>query len=240
MAVPRAQGDERRAARPLSYRMLTRAVLAACIVLAPLVIFLGFVVDPTHGVPQGSGDIYTAFRAADPQRVQWFLFFNAVTTYFFAPSFLGLGLLAMRRSPWLATIGTIFGLIGSLPWAFFIGPESQSAVMAQLGDRQAFIAAFDHVSAEGVVLPLQLSWVIGHLLGYLLLGIALGRAKVVPLWAAALIVVSVPFQMAAYPTHQGMLQILGFIFVFAGSIPAALALLTMRDENSMTTKEAAQ
>jgi hypothetical protein len=81
-----------------------------------------------------------------------------------------------------------------------------------------------------VVFALFLSWVLGHLLGYVLLGVALARARVIPLWAAWLFVATVPFQMVAYPTKQGLFQIFGFVLVLIASIHAALVLLKFRDE----------
>jgi hypothetical protein len=63
------------------------------------------------------------------------------------------------------------------------------------------------------------------LLGYVLLGIALARSRVIPLWAAGLFIVGIPFQMIAYPTRLGILQLICFALIFIGSIPAALAML---------------
>jgi len=74
-------------------------------------------------------------------------------------------------------------------------------------------------------------WVIGHLLGYVLLGIALLRARVIPRWAAWLIIVSAPVMgPIAYGTGLGLLQVLGYVLVFIGSVPAAIAMLRRRDE----------
>src|SRR5579883_3410318 len=61
-----------------------------------------------------------AFQAVSPLRVQLFLWFNAVTPYFFPLSYIGLGLLALRRSPVLATAGIVLGLLGSQPFGFFV------------------------------------------------------------------------------------------------------------------------
>ena len=69
-------------------------------------------------------------------------------------------------------------------------------------------------------------WVVGHLLGYVLLGIALARARLVPQWAAWLLVASAPLMgPIAYGTGLGILQVLGYVLVFIGSIPAAFAML---------------
>ena len=78
---------------------------------------------------------------------------------------------------------------------------------------------------------------IGHQLGYILLGIALARARVIPLWAACLLIVSVPIMgPIAYGTNVGLLQILGFVLVFIGSVPAAFAMLKVRDEQTLISR----
>jgi len=79
-------------------------------------------------------------------------------------------------------------------------PEALGDVMTKLGNSTVFVEVSNGVSSEGVVIFLQYSWVVGHLLGYVLLGIALGRARAVPLWAACLIVAAIPFQAVAYMT----------------------------------------
>lgn len=99
-----------------AYVQVQRGVLAGCVVRAPLVIGLSFVFDPTHGVPHGATSIFTAFRAAGAAQIQTFLWLNTLAVFLFAPSYIGLGIVAMRRSPWLATSGVISGFIGSLPW----------------------------------------------------------------------------------------------------------------------------
>src|SRR5262249_37470809 len=111
-----------------------------------------------------------------------------------------------------------------LPWALFVFPEAMSVALAQRGAFTTYVAAFGAFYSSGVVTLLQLSWMIGHLLGYLLLGVALTRLAA-PRWAGWLMVVGVPLQMIAYPTHQGVFQMAGFFLVCLGSLPAALGLL---------------
>lgn len=216
-------------------RKLHYALLATCIILAPVVVFLGFAFDPTGGVPPAARGIFAAYQVASPLRIQLFLFFNAVTPYFFPFSFLGLGLLAMRRSPWLATIGMLCGLVGTLPFGLFVWPEALGDAMIKAGNSSIFVIVWNSVASEGIIVFLQYSWVVGHLLGYVLLGIALGRARAIPLWAACLIVAAIPLQAAAYMANQGLFQLLSYLLIFIGSIPAALAMLKRcAEETSLT------
>src|SRR5215472_7429250 len=170
----RPSGQEIAPAQP-TYRKVQRAVLAVCMVLAPVVLFLGFAFDPTGGVgvpsagphllPSSASVVAAEFRAASSLRIQLFLYFNAVTVYFFPLSFIGLGLLAMRRSPWLATIGMIFGLAGSLPFGVFVALE---ALAFRVASSASTVAIFQSVHTQGSIFLLAASWVVGHLVGYIL------------------------------------------------------------------------
>lgn len=220
-----------------AYRKFHRACLAMCIVLAPLVLFLGFALDPTGGVgvPASARVLAANFQAVSPLQIQLFLYFNAVTAYVFPLSFIGLGLLAMRRSPWLATIGMILGLAGSLPFVVFVGPEALAAGLGQFGASASNAAMFQYVFSQGAIFLLATTWVIGHLLGYIVLGIAFIRSRAIPLWAACLFIVGIPFQAAGYGTHQSILQLICFALIFIGSIPAAFAMLKLRGEQELVT-----
>jgi hypothetical protein len=216
------------------YRKFQRACLALCIVIAPVVLGLGLGIAPGGGLnlPSDPGVLVAQFQAASSLQVQLFLYFNALVPYFFPLSFIGLGLVAMRHSPWLATIGMSFGLAGSLPYGMFLGPMTEFATVAQLGDSAAYNTLLHDASARGAILFLAGSWVVGHLIGYVLIGIALAHSRAIPLWAACLIIVGIPFQMAAYGTNVSILQVICFVLIFIGSIPAALVMLKSRDEQS--------
>ena len=230
MALSKTQPNQPSASSEPAYRKFHRACLAACIILAPLIVFLGFAFDPTGGVPPDARRIFADYQVANPTKIQLFIFFGAITPYFFPLSYIGLGLLAMRRSPWLASIGMIFGLVGTLPWGFFVWPQALGDAMTKVGNSGTFVEVWNSVSSEGMIIFLQYSWVVGHLLGYIMLGIALGRARAIPLWAASLIVVAIPFQAIAYMANQGIFQLISYVLIFIGSIPAALAMLKLRDK----------
>jgi hypothetical protein len=87
----------------------------------------------------------------------------------------------------------------------FVPIEALFAVIAKTPNGGDFIPLASAVSAEGVIAYFQFAWVIGRLLRFALLG--------------------VPLQALAYPLNLGALQIVGFLLVFVGSIPVALALL---------------
>src|SRR5438874_5885018 len=138
MALSQTQPGQQPAASEPVYRKLHRAFLAFCIVIAPLVILLGFALDPELGTPLQGAATIAAWKADNPLLIQWFLFFNVITTYFYPLSILALGLLAMKRSPWLATIGMALGLAGALPWPVFVGQEALVHEIIQMRNPVAF------------------------------------------------------------------------------------------------------
>lgn len=228
------QSNQQRIADPV-YRKLHRAFFALCILLAPLTLSLWFGLCPT-----GAGDpacpdmgstlaVFAAFRAMNLQLMQVFLFLSLIVPFLYSLSYVGLGLLALERSPWLATFGMACGFAAGVVWAAIADSMNMLGTMAQIGLNPLFVTVEHHYYATWLVLAFGAAWVIGHLLGYVLLGIALARARVIPLWAACLIIVSAPLMgPIAYGTGLGLLQILGFVLIFIGSIPAALAMLKGR------------
>ncbi|HKF38862.1 MAG TPA: hypothetical protein VKB35_18345, partial [Ktedonobacteraceae bacterium] len=228
------QSNQQRSADP-AYRKFHHVFFALCMLLAPLTVSLWFGLCPEYGnpaCPVGTGATLTAFRADDPLLLQLFFVVAFISAYIYPLSYIGLGRLAMKRSPWLSSIGIALGFIGSVVWSLLMGESFWVNSAAHLHvDAQFFMLGKAYV-ANWAVFAMHGGWIIGHLLGYVLLGIALLRARVIPRWAAWLLVVS-PVLMGplAYGTGLGLLQVLGYGMVFVGSIPAAVAMLKWRKED---------
>jgi len=238
------KSNQQRVAEPV-YRKLHRAFFALCIVLAPLTLSLWFGLCPTGANDAACPDmgstlaVFAAFRAMNPQLMQVFLFLSLIVPYLYSLSYVGLGLLAMKRSPWLATLGMACGFAAGVVWAAIADSITMLTSMAQISLNPLFVTVQHHYYANWLILAFGAAWVIGHQLGYILLGIALARARVIPLWAACLFIVSVPIMgPIAYGTGLGLLQILGYVLVFVGSVPAALTMLKLGDEQALGEESA--
>lgn len=218
------------------YHKLHRAFFAVCILLAPLTLSLWFGLCPTSASDPACPDqgsslaVFAAFRAMNPQLMQIFLFLSLIIPILYPLSYIGLGLLAMKRSPWLATLGIACGFAAGIVWGVIADSIATLTSMAQIGLNPLFVTVENHDYSNWMLITFGVFWVIGHLLAYVLLGIALARARVIPLWAACLIIVSALLMgPIAYGTGLGLLQILGYILVFIGSVPAAVALVNPRE-----------
>ena len=235
------KSDQQRTADP-AYRKLYRTFFALCILLAPLILSLWFGLCPTGVNDAACPDmasslaVFAAFRAMNPQLMQIFFLCSLLIPYLYSLSYVGLGLLAMKRSPWWATIGMVCGFAAGIVWAAIADSIVMLFSMAQNGLNPLFVTVEHHYYSYWLILTFGAFWVIGHLLGYVLLGIALLRARAIPRWAAWLFIVSAPIMgPIAYGINVGLLQILGYVLVFIGSIPAALAMLKRPDETVLTS-----
>jgi hypothetical protein len=227
------KSNQQRFADPI-YGKLHRVLFAVCIALGPLLMSMWFGLCPEYGnpaCPVGTNATLVAFRAANPLLLQIFFAVTIVSAYIYPLSYIGLGRLVMKRSPWLSTSGIACGFVGSIVWSLFAGETFWLNSMARLGHDTLFLMLGKAYVGNWEVFVMHGGWVIGHLLAYVLLGIALARARAIPLWAAWLIILSAPLMgPIAYGTGLGLLQILGFVLVFIGSVPAALATLRVRGE----------
>jgi hypothetical protein len=227
------QSNQQLVADPV-YRKLHRAVLAACLLLAPLSLAGWFTLCPQYGDPTCPSSVhpdavFAAFRAANPVLLQIFFYLNLIIPYIYPISYVVLGMVSMKRSPWLSTLGIAFGWVGSIAWGFIAQAIFTGYTAIQLGQDVSFAVLYKAVFANPLVLAVATGWVLGHLGGYVLLGIAHLRARVIPRWAAWLIIMSGPLMgPIAYGFNIGILQVLGYVLVFIGSVPAAYAVLKAR------------
>jgi hypothetical protein len=75
-------------------------------------------------------------------------------------------------------------------------------------------------------------FVIGHIVGTVLLGLALLRSRAVPAWVAVALVVSQPVHLVSFVTGLAWLDLVaGWGFTAVGFAGAGGALLRMRDDD---------
>ena len=198
--------------------------------LAPALLIPGTLFNPAvGGIGAGAANI-AANAAADPTTNQLHIAVYVLETFVLPASVVGLAGLALRRSPWLATIGGGLGLIGWLPWSALAAQDDLTFQMAQMGGGPQFVELWNRFTTDRTMGALTLIYVICHLSGYVLLGIALARARIIPPWAAWSLVLTSPITLIAFPTHLHELLYLVIALWFVGSVPAAVAVWRSRLE----------
>jgi hypothetical protein len=206
------------------YPSWQRALLAACIILAPLSITL-YLVAWT-----GSGrDPFAAAAAAGATRNTLRLI-GAVAASFFLPlGYLAMSLLGTRRAPNLAFICAALSLIGWIPWAALIVLDDLAITIDQTGNTSQLTALWTHLNDDPYMTAFLLVYVIGHLLSAVLIGYMLGRLRVIPVWTAWAFALSSLATILIFPIHNAVVQetlkYLVCTLLFIGAIPAAWAML---------------
>ena len=161
-------------------------------------------------------------------------FIGAIAASFFLPlGYLGMSLLGMRRAPWLATISAMLSLVGWIPWAALMGLDSLAYDIGRTGSTPQFAALWMNFNGDAVMTTYLLIYIIGHLLSAVLIGIMLGRLRLIPAWAAWAFALTSPLTILIFPVHnivfQDVLKYLICVLWIIGAIPAALAMLTNKD-----------
>lgn len=205
-----------------------RMCLATCIILAPLSITLYLV--------SWAGNLREPFIASAMagSTGNTLHFIGGIAASFFLPlGYLGMSLLGMRRAPWLATISAALSLVGWIPWSALMGLDDLAYDIVTSGSTPQLAALWTHFNGDTVMTTYLLIYIIGHLLSAVLIGIMLGRLRLVPAWAAWAFALTSPLTILIFPVHnivfQDVLKYLICALWIIGAIPAALAMLTNKD-----------
>ncbi len=214
-----------------------RWFIATCIVLGMLATLALVVTNPPYySLQNGVPAQVATFATASPAFIQAHLF-SAVAAAYLAPlSLLGMACLAMRppvgpkghRSNWLASIAFLVVLIGMLPVSVFPAQDALTYDVVRMGSNPLFTTILQQYNNDSVMSYYSAMFLVGTILGPILIGIALWRARAVPIWAAVLITFG-RLLTFLYPFLRDLpgiyIQLLSWTPLFIGSIPAALVVL---------------
>jgi hypothetical protein len=205
-----------------------RMSLSACIILAPLSITL-YLVSWEGNLREPL--IASAMAGTTGNTLH---FIGGIAASFFLPlGYLGMSLLGMRRAPWLATISAALSLVGWIPWSALIGIDALAYDITQVGSTSQLAALWTHFNGDVVMTTYLLIYIIGHLLSAVLIGIMLGRLRLVPAWTAWAFALTSPLTILIFPVHnlvfQDVLKYLICALFIIGAIPAAIVMFKNKD-----------
>ncbi len=196
-----------------------RVLAAIVVVLAPLTMSAWFALCPQYGNPACPTNadplaVLHAYRSAPAALREAFLIVNFITPYLFPLSYLVLGSAVLRRSPWFAMLGMAAGWVGAMPWAFISDQSFLLVDMTRFQSDGVFANLETAYIQDPHIFLIAAGWVLGHLFGYVLLGIAFVRSGLVPRWSGVLLVVATPVMgPLAYGSGLNILQILAYVLV---------------------------
>jgi hypothetical protein len=213
-------------------RTARHAVYAGSMLLAPILLLASTPLNPAvGGIGAGALNI-AANMAADPVSNQLHIALYEVETFLLPLGMLGMAGLLLPRSPWMATVAGGLGLMGWLPWSALTAQDDLTFQMAQLGGGPQFVELWNRFTTDGIMGSLTLIYVISHLLAFVMLGVGLGRARVIPAWAAWALALTSPLTVIAFATRQHALLMVVALLWLAGSVPAGAAVWRNRREDA--------
>lgn len=193
--LDRPAGTRRRDARTM------RRVAAALILPLPA---LAIATQPLYR--PGYGELDTAATlaaiAANPRAQQVFVWTGALAMLTLVPAVLAAVRLARRRRPHLAAWAAGVNLAAYLGTGLGFGAFDLASEVAARPefDRAALVPYLDAFAGHGVFSLGIALFVIGHIVGAILLGLALWDS--IPRWAALILIVSQPLHFVAFVVLQ--------------------------------------
>lgn len=218
-------------ATPRDLRRTWRRTAAFALVAGPLGVTVIRLVMP-YWTDDAPAQMVAGF-AADPGRGAAMNWLSLLVTPFLFLSALAMGFVARRRAPVIATWGAavLFGAyaLGSAVSA----PDILVATMLGRGDDPASVAADAQLLMDTpVMLAGALSFVLGHLVGMVLVAIAVVRARLVPWWVGAAIALAQPIHVvsAVVVPSRALDVVLGWGLTTVGYALVARAVLRTPDD----------
>jgi hypothetical protein len=208
---------------------LVRVMAAVAIIGGPLGYLIGGVLEPA-GHTDGRATI-SANALADPTTNATHLVAFVIASLLLPVGTAALAYLAWRRAPWLAVIGGTLGVLGWFPFSALTALDDLAVAMTRAPDNGSFAGLWDVFAFDPVMNSYLIIYIVGHLVAYVLLGIALLRAGVLPRWAATAMIASSPLMIAAWVIPGGLGSVgLGIAaasvgLLIVGSLPAARTVL---------------
>ncbi len=136
--------------------------------------------------------------------------------------------MAVRGAPVLGTIGAVLAVTGYSSLFFGVLPSDAAALAAaETGvDNATTTQILDQMAAHPSTAIALMLFVIGHILGTVLLGVALWKGRLVPAWAALVLIVSQPLHLIfAVVVSNGLLDAAAWSLTAVGFAAAGAALV---------------
>ena len=156
---------------------------------------------------------------------------TTLAVLFVIPAFYAVSRVSRLRAPRLTLVGLGLSVVGYAALAMSLATDNQLVAMTGLdaATQTTLLQKAYDTSQVGISVPV---FVVSHVLGTTLLGIALYRSRTVPGWAAALVAVSQPLHLVfvvAVPSHLG--DAVAWAGLAVGFAVAAAALWHMSDDD---------
>jgi hypothetical protein len=198
--------------------------MAFAVVGGPLGYLVGALLSPA--IHDTGAATITANQAANPAANGAHVAAFMLASFLLPVGVVALALLAHPAAPRLATIGGVLGVVGWLPYSALTALDDLARTMAGMPHAATYADLLDRFTNDPVMNGYLIVYIIGHLVAYVLLGIALRRGRMVPAWSAWALVASSPLTLGVF-VLPGRPVALGYValgLLAIGSVPAGVTI----------------
>jgi len=177
-------------------RRLWRVAVALTLPVGPLLIAVSRGILPYWSTD--SGEIIVARSLADLPAMETIAWLGLLMMPCLLLSTLALGYVARRGAPVLATVGAGLSFVAYANWGAAGGADYLVLALGREGVGEATVLqVVEATLAHPIAFIAGFGWVLGHIVGTMLLGAALWRSRVVAPWVAAVVIASQPVHLVA-------------------------------------------
>jgi hypothetical protein len=196
-------------------------IAVACLVLGSAGQLAQYLVTPL-GSEEASAASNVARAAAHPTAMQWAAWLD-LTILFFLPALVVVAFLAGARTTRLGWVASVLAISTTVPGIAYVLAPDVLYVEAIHGNVTA--RAITAYNDSGVVTAATIVFLVGHVLGMLLLGVALWRAGSVPRWAAVCLALSPFLEIAGGAADVRPLGAAAYLLLMAAFGACAAAII---------------
>lgn len=208
-------------------RNFSRTLTGLCLIGAPLALTAAAVIGPDFIDDDKQAELNNIAVRHHRFVVSLLLFFVAGILILLA----GLGLIRFFRGA-RVTMGAVAGallVLGAHATMGFYAISGIEYEMARHGlDQTEMAKLVDQLEDSGILTPVWILFLIGIVIGSILLAIATWRGKTIPVWASAAIVVAAV--LGFFGGDDKAFEIAGFVVLLVGLGTLGLTFLRMTDE----------
>ena len=210
------------------------SVAVACLALGSTGQLVQYLVTPL-GSEDASAASNIARAVAHPTAMQWAAWLD-LTLLFFLPALVVVAYLAGARTTRLGWVASVLAIATTVPGiAYVLAPDVMyvGAIHGEVTARA--LTAYDN---SGVVTAATIIFLIGHVVGLILLGVALWRAGSVPRWAAVCLAVSPILEIGGGAADVRPIGVAAYLLLMA-AFGACAAAIVRRASSTAPMPEAA-
>ena len=196
--------------------MLSRwrvAAGVACLVVAPVGQLVQFLVSPMKEADSAADQVAAAAAHLPAMRVALVL---DLPILLLLPAVLYAGFVAGAGRSRLAAAGTAVTFTTALGAGYLLAQDVVVYAAARQPDRGAAAGLVAGFEGNAVVGGLVVAYLLGHLVGFVLLGVALARSRAVPVWAGVALCVWPVAEMVGEAGRVAVVAVGGFALLVIG------------------------